>query len=255
MITRLRLLLVLLLLSTAAAADEYQSQEDFLLEAFDGTTPKPGVVWLKGDIKKATSDILGHAYPGLRIRYWGEGTRTAWILEEIGKVKPITVGLVVNDDGLEKIRVLAFRDGQFEQALSYWREVLAIEPLAVDAHGQVATLLADTGGRDAAMRDRLVARGWRCDSYHAGLTAERREAVHAAVAAGLGVAVVARSEVAHDPRLRSITIAGARLIMRESDRIDELIQRFGRPGFNFRPSALARPAAGRAGPTGPSAHL
>ena len=112
MITRLRLLLVLLLLSTAAAADEYQSQEDFLLEAFDGTTPKPRVVWLKGDIKKATSDILGHAYPGLRIRYWGEGARTAWILEEIGKVKPITVGLVVNDDGLEKIRVLAFRESR-----------------------------------------------------------------------------------------------------------------------------------------------
>ncbi len=112
MITRLRLLLVLLLLSTAAAADEYQSQEDFLLEAFDGTTPKPRVVWLKGDIKKATGDILGHAYPGLRIRYWGEGARTAWILEEIGKVKPITVGLVVNDDGLEKIRVLAFRESR-----------------------------------------------------------------------------------------------------------------------------------------------
>ena len=112
MITRLRLLLVLLLLSTAAAADEYQSQEDFLLEAFDGTTPKPRVVWLKGDIKKATSDILGHAYPGLRIRYWGEGARTAWILEEIGKVKPITVGLVVNDDGLEKIKVLAFRESR-----------------------------------------------------------------------------------------------------------------------------------------------
>jgi len=112
MITRLRLLLVLLLLSTAAAADEYQSQEDFLLEAFDGTTPKPRVVWLKGDIKKATGDILGHAYPGLRIRYWGEGARTAWILEEIGKVKPITVGLVVNDDGLEKIKVLAFRESR-----------------------------------------------------------------------------------------------------------------------------------------------
>ena len=85
MITRLRLLLVLLLLSTAAAADKYQTQEDFLLEVFAGSTPKPGVIWLKGDVKKTTSDILGHAYPGLRIRYWGEGVRTAWILEEIGK--------------------------------------------------------------------------------------------------------------------------------------------------------------------------
>ena len=112
MSTRLRLFVMLLLLGAACAADEYQSQEDFLLEAFDGTTPKPGVVWLKGDIKDATSDILGHAYPGLRIRYWGEGTRTAWILEEIGKTKPITVGLVVNDDRIEKIRVLAFRESR-----------------------------------------------------------------------------------------------------------------------------------------------
>jgi hypothetical protein len=112
MITRLRLLLVLLLLSTAAAADNYQTQEDFLLEVFAGSTPKPGVIWLKGDVKKTTSDILGHAYPGLRIRYWGEGVRTAWILEEIGKEKPITVGLVVNADGLEKIKVLAFRESR-----------------------------------------------------------------------------------------------------------------------------------------------
>jgi hypothetical protein len=48
----------------------------------------------------------------LRIRYWGEGSRTAWVLEEIGKVKPITVGLVINDDRLEKIRVLAFRESR-----------------------------------------------------------------------------------------------------------------------------------------------
>ena len=112
MVTRPGFFLVLLLLSAACTADEYQTQEDFLLEVFAGSTPKPGVIWLKGDVKKTTSDILGHAYPGLRIRYWGEGTRTAWILEEIGKVKPITVGLVANDDGLEKVRVLAFRESR-----------------------------------------------------------------------------------------------------------------------------------------------
>jgi hypothetical protein len=30
----------------------------------------------------------------------------------------------------------------------------------------------------------LVGRGWRCESYHAGLTAERRESVHAAFSDG-----------------------------------------------------------------------
>ena len=105
-------MLVLVAPRATFADDAYQSQEDFLLEAFNGVTPEPGIIWLKGDIKNTASNILGHPYPGLRIRYWGEGHRSAWILEEIGKVKPITVGLVVNDAGLEKIRVLAFRESR-----------------------------------------------------------------------------------------------------------------------------------------------
>ena len=44
---------------------------------------------------------------------------------------------------------------------------------------------------------------------------DSREAVHEAVAAGLGVGVVARSEVVNDPRLQSIRIRDADLIMTE----------------------------------------
>ena len=106
------ILLTLLGAGTAHADDAYQSPEKFLQEAFSNTTPDPGVIWLNGDVRDTASKILGHPYPGLRIRYWGEGDRTAWILEEVGKVKPITVGLVVNDTGLEKIQVLAFRESR-----------------------------------------------------------------------------------------------------------------------------------------------
>jgi hypothetical protein len=106
------LILIVLQAGTTFADDAYQSQEEFLHEAFSDTTPDPGVIWLKGDVRDTSSEILGHPYPGLRIRYWGDGERTAWILEEVGKVKPITVGLVVNDEGLEKIRILAFRESR-----------------------------------------------------------------------------------------------------------------------------------------------
>jgi len=47
------------------------------------------------------------------------------------------------------------------------------------------------------------------------LEIDSREAVHEAVAAGLGVGVVAQSEVANDPRLKSIHIRDAKLIMVE----------------------------------------
>ena len=47
------------------------------------------------------------------------------------------------------------------------------------------------GMTSARTRDRLVRRGWRCESYHAGLGAEERESVHAAFASGELEVVVA----------------------------------------------------------------
>jgi len=112
---RVTILAILLLLSAlvhAAADSTYQSPEEFLGEIFAGSPPAPEFIWLKGDVKENAAEILGHNYPGIRIRYWGKDERTAWILEEIGKTQPITVGLVVDDNGLEFIRVLAFRESR-----------------------------------------------------------------------------------------------------------------------------------------------
>ena len=111
----IRLLAILLLLTPSGpslAGDIYQSNEDFLAEVFDGTVPEPGIVWLREDIRTTSTEIMGHPYPGLRIRFWERSGRSAWILEEIGKEKPITVGLVVNDSGMEMVRVLAFRESR-----------------------------------------------------------------------------------------------------------------------------------------------
>ena len=104
--------LLLILPFDALAEGPYQTTEAFLEETFNGTPPSPDVVWLRGEVKETTAEILGHAYPGIRIRYWGVDNRTAWVLEEVGKTQPITVGLVVNDNGLESIRVLAFRESR-----------------------------------------------------------------------------------------------------------------------------------------------
>ncbi|MGB5305994.1 MAG: FMN-binding protein [Gammaproteobacteria bacterium] len=101
-----------LLAVAAFARGTYQEPDDFLREVFAGAPPEPQFVWLREELRETANTILGHHYPGLRIRYWREGKRSAWILEEIGKEKPITVGLVVNDTGLETIRVLVFRESR-----------------------------------------------------------------------------------------------------------------------------------------------
>lgn len=105
-------LFLLLMFATAQGASTYQEPTAFLDEAFSGAVPQPGVVWLTGERKDRIHDILGHDYGSLRIRYWGDARRSAWILDEIGKEHPITTGLVVRDGRIELIRVLIFRESR-----------------------------------------------------------------------------------------------------------------------------------------------
>ena len=90
----------------------YQTPEAFLDEVFRGSPPPPQVVWLRGDTRKIADEIMGHRYPGLRIRYWNNDRRSAWILDEIGKERPITTGLVINGNAIELIRVLEYRESR-----------------------------------------------------------------------------------------------------------------------------------------------
>ncbi len=112
MFVRTMALLALLVTAHPSMAESYQSADEFLQEVFAATPPSTRVLWLKGDVKEKAASILGHPYPGLRIRYWKTDDRTAWILEEIGKEKPITVGLVVGPGGMELLRVLEFRESR-----------------------------------------------------------------------------------------------------------------------------------------------
>jgi len=107
-----RWVLALAFLLAGARAAVYQSHEDFLAAAFAGDPPPPALFWLRGEVKAEVERILGHPYAGLRIRYWRRGPRTAWILEEIGKERPITAGIVIRDGAVERVRVLAFRESR-----------------------------------------------------------------------------------------------------------------------------------------------
>jgi len=104
------IVLLFFVLGTALAKDVYQTPRAFLAETFSGETPKPEMVWLSGALKGAATKIMGHPYAKLRIKYWQLNGRTAWILEEIGKVKPITTGFVIDSDRIERMKVLVFRE-------------------------------------------------------------------------------------------------------------------------------------------------
>lgn len=93
----------------------YQQDKDFLAETFENNVPKSQVVWMRGELRKKVADILGHNYAGLRIRYWQDEQQSVWVLEEIGKTEPITFGVVVVGNKIQRIKVLAFRESRGDE--------------------------------------------------------------------------------------------------------------------------------------------
>ena len=111
------LLLVTLLAAwplDAAARGVYLTAEQFLAEGFPTGEPGLQTLWLSPELRGRGSDLLDRPLP-LRVRYWRSGGRTAWILDEIGKTHPITIGVVVEGDAIAAIRVLEFRESRGDE--------------------------------------------------------------------------------------------------------------------------------------------
>ncbi|MBL1143020.1 MAG: FMN-binding protein [Proteobacteria bacterium] len=102
----------IVLSNIAYAKGVFLEPQQFIAQTFNNNSPKPDKIWIKKEIKEDIKNILGHDIKVIRIRYWNDGKKTAWILEEIGRDKPITVGLVVKEQKIEQINVLVFRESR-----------------------------------------------------------------------------------------------------------------------------------------------
>jgi len=110
---RFYLLILFLAISlTSQARGLYQHPDAFLADVFNDKVPKPQFIWFTGEVGKTVKSILSHKPSGLRTRYWIQEKRSIWILEEIGKEKPITVGLIIKQGKIERIKVLIFRESR-----------------------------------------------------------------------------------------------------------------------------------------------
>ena len=110
----LKKLIVLLLFINCHAlfAETYQSKEDFLSQAFSNSPPKPQLLWISKALKPTVEKILQHKAGFLRTRYWQTETRSVWILDEIGKTKQITVGVIIEQQKIVQLKVLAFHESR-----------------------------------------------------------------------------------------------------------------------------------------------
>ena len=108
-------LLALVPFSVASAKGVYQKPAAFVAETLGAAAGAPRRLSLSGDLAAQVKVIMGHRYPRSRLRYWRAGDKTVWILEEIGKEKPITVGIVVDDGKIARLKVLAFRESRGDE--------------------------------------------------------------------------------------------------------------------------------------------
>ena len=99
-------------LPVAHAGDRvYLHPEDFVRRSFENDPPPATALWIAPALREELSREFGWR-PGLRVRYWRQSARTVWILDEVGKDKPITTGVVVNDGSIESVDVLVFRESR-----------------------------------------------------------------------------------------------------------------------------------------------
>jgi hypothetical protein len=88
----------------------YQEPLEFLEENLSGCQKQ--VLWLKSETKARIEQMVGHPYPGVRVRYCEKEGKTGWVLDEIGKTEPITSGIIVDQGRVEQVRVLIFRESR-----------------------------------------------------------------------------------------------------------------------------------------------
>ena len=107
-----RILALTLALTACVYGEErvYKQPSEFIKSAFGGKIPATAVLDLSGDAKARAKRIMAHSYKETRVRYWKQGERSVWILEEIGKTQPITTGFLVENGRIKSVEILIYRE-------------------------------------------------------------------------------------------------------------------------------------------------
>ncbi|WP_299494525.1 FMN-binding protein [uncultured Shewanella sp.] len=111
----LPLFLILFYHPISLAKGTYQTPESFIEQALQAPKPKAKVFWIDDNAQTVIETILAHRFNKMRIRYWQKNNETVWILNEIGKESPITVGIHVKNQQIVQTKVLIYRESRGDE--------------------------------------------------------------------------------------------------------------------------------------------
>jgi hypothetical protein len=116
-------------------AGRYIETDAYLAGVFPDEVPAASTLWIAGELREDVERMLGHRFASLRVRYWFDGARSAWILDEIGKELPITIGVSVASGAVENVRVLEFRESRgWEVRYPFFTDQFVDARLGSDEH-------------------------------------------------------------------------------------------------------------------------
>jgi len=93
-------------------ADEKTDIKQFINQIFQNETPKPNRYWANKETQQLIKQQFNPSQVKLSYRYWQKDQTTVWILDEIGKERDITTGIVITDNKIDKVQVLVYRESR-----------------------------------------------------------------------------------------------------------------------------------------------
>jgi len=85
--------------------------KDFLKSNFE-EAPKPQRLWIDKTKQAEIKKQFNPSQIKLSYRYWKNKDKTIWILDEIGKERNITTGIVIENQAIKKVQVLVYRESR-----------------------------------------------------------------------------------------------------------------------------------------------
>ena len=110
MIKLLKILIFTYLLIGHAHTKQSEAETSFLSETFNGDVPKKQRLIVKGEAKDQIKSIMGNKYKKRLFSYWQDDTQQVWILNSIGKYKPITAAFSIQNCSVKSAHVLIYRE-------------------------------------------------------------------------------------------------------------------------------------------------
>ncbi len=82
----------------------------FLTKTFQQDPPKSQRLWINQANKETIKRRHNPSHINLNYKYWQLGEKTIWILNEIGKERNITTGIVIENNSVKNVEVLIYRE-------------------------------------------------------------------------------------------------------------------------------------------------